>query len=133
MGFWQVCGVAPLPSRTFFGFPYGQVSRELLGQQADGNDVEPLGLVGLEVVGDAKDGRIDDIEACLFFDLPNGCGLEGLPSLKVASRNREIWSMGAFPLADEDMACGVYQDDSDADVGAGAGGGGHYGDSLAGG
>ena len=29
--------------------------------------MQPFGLVGLEVVGDAKDGWIADIEACLLM------------------------------------------------------------------
>lgn len=95
--------------------------------------MEPFSLIGLEVVGDAKDGRIEDIQPRLLLDLPNGCGLEGLPSLKVASGNRPVWGMGALPLANEDMACGVDQDDSDAEVGTGLGVRGHDGDSLAGG
>ena len=39
--------------------------------------------------------------------------------------------MGTLPLADQDKAIGVQEDDSDADMGAGAGGGGHDGNSLA--
>ena len=49
--------------------------------------METLRLVGLEVVDDAKDDGIDDIEARLLLDLPNGSGLEGLARLKVASRD----------------------------------------------
>ena len=88
--------------------------------------MEPIFTIGLEVVGDAKDGGIDDIQTSLLLDLPNGSGLEGLARFKVASRYREIWGMGAFPLADEDLAFGVQEDDSDANVGTGAGCEGHY-------
>ena len=49
--------------------------------------MEALGLMGPKVVGDAKDGWIDDIQPSLLFDLPNGSGLEGLSRLKVASRD----------------------------------------------
>ena len=87
--------------------------------------METLRLVGLKVVYDAKDGRIDDNQPSLLLDLPNGCGLEGLPWLKVASRDRPIWGMGAFPFANQDLAFWVQDDDPDADVGTGAGGGGH--------
>ena len=81
--------------------------------------MEPLRLPSLKVVADADDYRVDDFQPRLLLDLPNGGGLEGLPRLKVASWNGEIWGMGAFPLADEDLACGVQEDDADADVGAG--------------
>ena len=69
--------------------------------------MEPLGLIGLQVVDHPDDGWIDDIQPSLLLDLPNGSGLEGLPRLKVASRDRPVWGMGAFPLADKDTAIGV--------------------------
>lgn len=78
-------------------------------------------MIGLEVVGDAKDCGFDDIQPSLLLDFPYGSGLEGLPRLKVAPRNREVWGMGAFPFADQDLAFGINQNDSDADVGTVAG------------
>ena len=130
MGLREVGGGAPLPARALVGFHEGQGSRELLGQKADGNNMYALRLPGLKVVADSDDDGIDDIQPGLLLDLPNGCVIEGLPWLKIASRNRIIWGMGAFPFADQDLALGVDQDDADADMGAGAGLGGHDGVSL---
>ena len=122
MGFWQVCGVAPPPAGALVRLHEGQGARELLGQKADGDDMETFGLVGLKIVCDTKDGWIDDIQPSLLLDLPNGSGLEGLAGFKIASRDRPIWGMGALPFADEDLAGGVQKDDSDADAGTGVGG-----------
>ena len=85
MGLGEVGRVAPLPTRALFRLHKGQGSRELLGQKADGNDMEAFLSKGLEVVGDAHDDGIDDGQPSLLLDLPNRSGLEGLAGLKVAS------------------------------------------------
>lgn len=92
--------------------------------------MESLRPPGLKVVADADDNWADDVQSRLLLDLPNGSVFEGLPWLKEASRNREVWGMGAFPLANEDLAGGVQEDDPDADLGTGEGVGGHKGSHL---
>ena len=102
MGFWQVCGVAPLPSRALVRLHEGQGPRELPGQKEYRDHMYALRLPGLKVVADPGDDRIDDFQPSLFLDLPNGSGLEGLVSpgsrYPLGIDQYGAWEPSRFPM-----------------------------------